>query len=329
VKPTLFVAVRLGAAKPSLEAIALALILVSCAAVQGPDPAGNRRLEATAALVEEVKAFGSSLGIRPTQTLRHSSGIQAPLSMLWLWLQRQGTLALHEPVDVRMAIGFHAHKELIPLERVYRVEGYSVYYRQGNEFADDRSAATAGFAEEGVVRKVKVILHEDLHADENFSLPWEIEESIVTPVASLAAVEFFRRKGAGQDLERSLTALAEERKISRELNELANEADRLFQSEAPESAKNKILALLSLYPTYRRQFQKQIAGQNAATVLEAKLSHDLAYFRYFDAIAALAETAPGLEVLIADLRALAPNATPETLEKHLRYLHAKYNTLQG
>lgn len=40
------------------------------------------------------------------------------------------------------------------------------------------------------MRRVKVILHEDLHGDKNFALSWEVEESIVTPLGSLAAVEF-------------------------------------------------------------------------------------------------------------------------------------------
>jgi hypothetical protein len=309
-----------------MAAIALGLVGISCAAVTGryTDRAAGSRLEATATLVQEVKAFGRSLGIEPTQSLRYSSGAQAPLSMLWLWLQRLGTLGLREPVDVRMAIGFHAHKEQVPLERIYRVEGYSVYYRQGNEFADDRAAATAGFAEEGVVRQVKVVLHEDLHGEQNFSLPWEIEESIVTPLASLAAVEFFRHKGDERNLQTSLAALAEERELSRELNEFANEAERLFKAEAADSAKAKILERLAAYPVYRRQFNRQIAGQNSATALEAKLSHDLAYFRYLDAIAALAERVPDLQTLIGELQKVERDATWEELETHLHDLSAKY-----
>ncbi len=36
------------------------------------------------------------------------------------------------------------------------------------------------------------------------------------------------------------------------------------------------------YPAYPRQFERQTRDQHRATVLEAKLSHDLAYYRYFD-----------------------------------------------
>jgi hypothetical protein len=317
---------------PALRLVAASvfgLLVVSCASLRRVDPngGGGPSLEATAALVQEVKAFGRSLGIEPTQSLRYSSAEQAPLSMLWLWLQRLGTLALREPVDVRMAIGFNAHKESVPLERIYRVEGYSVYYRQGNEFADDRSAATAGFAEEGMVRKVKVVLHEDLHGEENFSLPWEIEEAIVTPLASLAAVEFFRRKGDQQNHQRSLLALGEERTLSRQLNDLANEADRLFKAGTMNSARTKILERLAAYPVYWREFQRQTAGQNSDTALEAKLSHDLAYFRDFEAIAALAEQAPDLKTLIADLREVAADPTLQGVERHLQRLRAKYTPL--
>ncbi len=56
-----------------------------------------------------------------------------------------------------------------------------------------------------------------------------------------------------------------------------------------------MLALVSEYPAYQKQFERQIRGQHAPTVLEAKLSHDLAYYRYFDSIASLAELAPSLK----------------------------------
>ena len=122
--------------------------------------------------------------------------------MLWLWMQRAGTLALRAPVDIRMAIGFSTAKEDLKLEQVYRWTD-SVYYRQGNEFADSRSVATAGFAGEGTLRRVKVILHEDLHGDHNFALPWEVEESIVTPLGSLAG-GIFQEQGRSRTLKASV-----------------------------------------------------------------------------------------------------------------------------
>ena len=133
--------------------------------------------------------------------------------MLWLWMQRAGTLAARGPIDIRLAIGYSSENERLKIEQVYRVDGYSVYYRQGSEFADARAMATVGFSEEPIVRRVKVILHEDLHGDVNFALPWEIEEGIVTPLGSLAALEYFRWKNEPKNLQNAAASLGEERLI--------------------------------------------------------------------------------------------------------------------
>ena len=52
------------------------------------------RLQQTAGLIEDVKAFGKTLGIEPTEALSRTAGNGPALSMLWLWMQREGTLAL-------------------------------------------------------------------------------------------------------------------------------------------------------------------------------------------------------------------------------------------
>jgi hypothetical protein len=294
----------------------------SCSTVTtGGDAPGLRQ---TADLIEDVKNFGKTLGIEPTEALRRTSQGGRSLTMLWLWMQREGTLALLGPVDIRLAIGLNVEKEAPRLEQVYRVDRYSVYYRQGSEFADPRSVATAGFAEEALVRRTKVILHEDLHGDVNFALSWEIEEAIVTPLGSLAAVEYFRHKGDQKNLQSALVSLAEERQISRELMAFVEEAQRIFSAEKLDDAKLQILNRLASYPNYQRQFERQTREQHSGTVLEAKLSHDLAYYRYFDAIAALAEKAPDLRTLIEDLKTLPENTGHLDLAKRLRELDSKY-----
>ncbi|MGH7929132.1 MAG: hypothetical protein ACREQV_15190, partial [Candidatus Binatia bacterium] len=158
--------------------ICILLSLNACSVGLRTDLQSEARLRETASLIEEVKAFGKTLGIEPTAALSRTSAADRALSMLWFWFQRAGTLAVSAPMDIRMAVGFAAAKERLPLEQVYRVDGYSVYYRQGNEYADPRSAATPGFAAQGTVRRVTVILHEDLHGDANFDLPWDLEESV-------------------------------------------------------------------------------------------------------------------------------------------------------
>jgi hypothetical protein len=307
-----------------LVLISAILSLAACALPAPGHLPSEVRLRETASLIEEVKSFGKTLGIEPTGALSRTSAAERALSMLWLWLQKAGTLAVAGPVDIRLAVGFVAAKEQLPLEQVYRVDGYSVYYRQGNEYADSRSAATPAFAAQGRVRRVTVILHEDLHGDTNFNLPWDIEEGVVTPLGSLAAVEYFKHKNDVENLERAQAAVSEGRQIARDLGDLIKEAEAIFRGVPVEEAKLKILAALSRFPTYRSVFERQVAGQHPPTVLEAKLSHDFAYFRFFDAIAQLAEKRMTVKALIAELKNLPPNATPERVDQFLQSFDDKY-----
>jgi hypothetical protein len=306
-----------------LAAAVFLIVGFSSCTVARVDHAEN--LKETARLVAEVKAFGKTLGIEPTEALSRTTEERPPLSMLWLWMQRVGTLALDVPIDIRTAIGFSVVKEQLKLEQVYRVDGYSVYYRQGNEFADSRSVATSGFADEDIAHRVKVILHEDLHDDKNFNLTWEVEESIVTPLGSLAAAEFFKRTGDQKSLQRMLAAIEDERRYARELNALVEAAQQLFRTITPEQAQEQILNLMPRYPVYHREFERQIEGQHPATVLEAKLSHDLAYYRYFDQIIALAEAVADLKKLIDDLKKLPNDTRQNGLEAYLQQLKNQYS----
>ena len=300
------------------------MFLSACATLPPPDVDRTGRLRETANLIDEVKAFGKTLGIEPTPALSRTSQEGPALSMLWLWLQRAGTLALRAPIDIRMAIGFNTEQERLRIEQVYRVDGYSVYYRQGNEFADARAIATVGFAAEPEVRRAMVVLHEDLHGDANFNLPWEVEEAVVTPLGWLSALAYFRERGNDTSWKSALAAVDEGRKLSRELNALVSEAGQIFATMPVDEAKKKILDEMERYPTYRRNFERQIRGQHPPTVLEAKLSHDLAYYRFFETIAVLAESAPGLKTLIDDLKKLPADATTSSTEKFLRGLQSRY-----
>jgi hypothetical protein len=302
--------------------ISASAALCSCTIVESPEI--ERRLNQTASLIHEVKEFAQTIGIEPTRALSRTSREAPALSMVWLWLQRERNVAVRAPIDIRLAIGFSMEKEQLRLEQVYRVEGYSVYYRQGNEFADPRSVATFSFADEGIVRRVKVVLHEDLHGEKNFDLPWEIEESIVTPLGSLAAVEFFRRRGDAENLERARKSLEEERRFSWELNEFVKQAEIIFKNEATDEAKKKVLDLIPAFPAYQRQFERQIARQHPATVLEAKLSHDLAYYRFHERLVYLYEQVGSVKALIEDLKRLPRDSNHDDLEKYLQDLTAQY-----
>jgi bacterioferritin (cytochrome b1) len=116
----------------------------------------------------------------------------------------------------------------------------------------------------------------------------------------------------------------EERRYAQELNALVGEAQNLFKTFAVEKAQEQILNLMPGYPTYQRQFERQTEGQHAATVLEAKLSHDLAYYRYFDQIIALADQAIDLKQLIDDLKKLPLDTRQSGLQGYLEQLKNRY-----
>jgi hypothetical protein len=115
----------------------------------------------------------------------------------------------------------------------------------------------------------------------------------------------------------AIAAVDLQRQFSRELNEIVAAAGEIFRTVPLPEAKTRILDLIPKFPTYHRFFQRQIAGQHPPTVLEAKLSHDLAYYRYFDRIAALSEKTAGLGILISELKKLPHDARQEDLERYL------------
>lgn len=307
--------------KQAIGSVFFAFLISSCTLTQMPVQNETELLRQASATIQEIKAFERDLGIEPTQALARTSEQKAPSSMLWLWLQRAGTLALRAPIDIRLALGFARIKEEVPLEQVYKAEGYSVYYRQGNEFADASSVTTKSFAREGAARRVAVVIHEDLHGDANFDLPWEIEESLITPLGSIAAVEFFKRRSDSVNLETAQARLDEEKQLSRELGNLVAAAETIFSSEPVEIGKQKIVAMIPSFPVYHRHFQRQTRGQHPETVIEAKLSHDLAYYRYFDCIVALYERTGDLKALIGDLRRAPKEA--EALAAYLQSLERR------
>ena len=198
-------------------------------------------------LLQEVKAFGRTLGIEPTDALSHSSREKPGRSMLWLWLQRLGTIALRTPLDIQALDTFLATKEELPLEQLYLVGSYSVYRRQGNQYGDPRSVATIDFARDSMLIKVKTVLHEDLHNNKNFDLPWEDEESIITPLGALAALELFKHKADQANAWSAFEGIEMEGALSRELVGMAVMADQLFRIEALSRVEEKGVCACSIF----------------------------------------------------------------------------------
>jgi len=296
----------------------------TCSSIRAQEKTDEELLEETVLLVREVKQFGKTLGIEPTETLSRTSRNKPAHSMLWLWLQKTGTIAFLTPIDIQIGLRFSAPREELPVERLYHMGDYSIFSRQGNQFGDAHAVTTIDFARQPTPTKVETILHEDLHAAENFDLPWESEESLVTPLARLAAFKFFEHKGDHAHAGKAQAAIQEGRMLAKELTAVAREAEDLFQSQPLTRARRSVLKLISSRSLYDRWFKSGLGNQEGLTVLEAKISHDLAYYKYFDRIVSLYEKVTDLKKLIHDLKKIPADIDGQDLEKYLTDLEKRY-----
>jgi hypothetical protein len=283
--------------------------------------------EETLALVKEVKEYGRSLGIEPTAALSQSSNQKPTQSMLWLWLQREGTLAIRTPIDIRVAVRFSAPRERLPIERLYNIGSYSIYFRQGNEFGDGESVTTADFAKRSQFKRVMTVLHEDLHDDRNFALAWENEESSINPLAMVAALGFLEHTRDEAGIKEAESAIRDEAQLSRELRALAYQAEGLFQTERLIDAKRRLLKVIASSSVYGRYYSYQMKDQDENMGMEAKVSHDLAYYRHFERILSLHHAMGDLKTLIGELKSIPRETDTEGLEKYLGDLERRYGIL--
>ena len=305
------------------------LTLCSCTVMRPERDVEEKLLRDTLALVREVKEFERTLSIEPTEALIRSSQQKPVTSMLWIWLQKLGTIATRAPIDARIGITFSLPKEQVPLDRIYRAPGYSHYFRQGNQFGDEGSVITLDFAREKIAAKVKVIIHEDLHDDRNFDLPWEHEEALITPIGMLAALQFLQHKADPEGVSDMERAIDEERQLSRELTALVREAEQIFATVPVLEGRKKVSGLLASYPVYSRYYFYQVNDQDADLALEAKLSHDLAYYKYFDRLVALYERMGDLKTILLELKKAARGSNGENPEELLQTLESKYGQKAG
>ena len=237
-----------------------------------------------------VKTFGETIGIEPSDSLRVSTRAQPGASRLWVWVQKKGTLATRGPMDFVLQLGFGSEQEKVPLNSVRHWDemgGYSYYWRHSSEFesAEDAAAITIDFAGQTVRRQVEVVLHEDLHAGQPFkSWPFRINEGIVTPLADLAALIFFRSRGDRANVEATEAHIQEQRKLSRELDELVERMQRLFVNGPLEPARKDALREVRKASVYSRFFAHHVNDQSPDVLLEAKVSHDWAYYGLYDRV---------------------------------------------
>lgn len=271
--------------KNLIPAILLLLLTIPAFAQEKTD---DELLQETVALSKEVKEFGKTIGIEPTETLTKSSNGRVAESRLWIWVQNKGSLSF-DTMSV-FVLYFKDVKEKIPLSNVGILSGnVNIYFRSENQFSTAESSITADFAAEPRWRRVEVVLHEDMHQNIK-NMSWHDNEAITTVIARLAALEYFKSKNDDIGSAKISILIKNSRLFSRELLELV--------SSQPEHIDN-----------------------------EAKIMHDLAYYKYFDRVVALYEKSGNLKKLIEDIK----NAPAETsvLEKYLDDLDKKYSAPQS
>ena len=254
-------------------------------------------LRETVSLATRVKQFGASLGIEPSHALSKSTRERPGASRLWIWIQRKGTLALRRPMDLVLQADFSEPADGVPLRSLSSwSEGkeYSYYWRHTSEFESDIEASTITpeFARQPLRRKVEVILHEDLHTNSPFKeMPFHLSESLVSALGDLGSLAFFEATRDTENARETLAHVEQQRRISRELNALVAEMMDLFRTLSLEEARSRALKEVQSSASYSRFYQHLLRDQSAELILEAKVSHDFAYYGLYDLILSLYEIA--------------------------------------
>jgi len=308
---------------------ALMVILILLASpTSGAQHAGDdeKLLRETAELSQKVKEFGKTLGIEPSDALTKTT-LEAP-HQTWISInaQKRGTLALQESVDIEFWLYFTESPRKIIQDWYLYNKNYSVYTRLGEQLADKASTITPDFARETLTRKVDVILHEDLHMNTKHLLGTINREAIVTPLATLAALNYFENTGDHANYTQTKTLIQRYRIVSRELNDFVKSVLDIFSHTPKENWYEKISKIAPDYPNYMTEFRNISDSLDPESPeedrLEAKISHDYLYYKYFDRVVSLYEKCGNLKLLIADLKKSPADAS--TLETYLSELEAKY-----
>ncbi|MBI2122076.1 MAG: hypothetical protein HYT98_03055 [Candidatus Sungbacteria bacterium] len=309
------------------------LLIILCIFLFEPKAAAAEKseeelLRETAALSKEVKEFGKTIGIEPSAVLTKTA-LEAPRQdWLVVMAQKRGTLALHEPIEMEFWLYFsESPRKIIQNWYLYN-KSYSIYTRLGEQLADKGSTITPDFAKEELMRKVDVILHEDLHMNTEHLRGTINQEAIITPLATLAALKFFEYAEDRANYTKTEALIQRYRAISRELNDFVKTVLDIFLHIPEEEWYEKIFEIAEDYPNYMAEFRNIGESLNQESLeenrLEAKISYDYLYHKYFDRVVALYEKCGDLKLLIADLK--KSPAETSALEAYLAELEKKYGS---
>lgn len=302
--------------------IGVLLLLLSPFTIYGDEKTDEELLRETELLAVDIKEFGKSIGISPSRALEKIQKESQTHTLLSLGLKKQGVVTPAYDIELQFIFsGGPIGVKWAWLTDIVRA-GYSYYVRLITEYSGNNDAAviTLDFAKEALTRKVEVILHEDLH--ENIQITGAVEESVVTPLAYLAALKFFEHGGDAESIQEVKRLVEERRAVSKELNKLAEEATKTFEGLPLKKARERIFDSIPSHPTYQKYFGYKEGSRDLLEQLEAKISHDLAYYTHFDRIIGLYEKAGDLKALIEDFKN-SPRDGNE-LAKYLDGLEKKY-----
>ncbi|MDP3726485.1 MAG: hypothetical protein Q8R36_04805 [bacterium] len=245
----------------------------------------------TLTLSKEVKEFEQKLGITPQKTLSEYATPEEARSVMWIWVQKKGVIAPIFPFAAYMDIQGSTEKSKVASPMLFwsalgsKNGDYVFMIRQSDVFADDASKITKQFLERSLNNKVESIFHEDIHYHFR-GYPWYIDESVTTALGYLATAEFFEKNFDDKRYVQSTWETINKRHIfARQLNQVAKTANTLFKNLPYAEARQRIIDIIMVeYPLIRDYFPA-----DDFSTLEVELSHDLAYFQYFDDIMSLYE----------------------------------------
>lgn len=287
------------------------------------EPTEEELLQNTAQLAKEVKEFEKLFDIRPNDTLTKSENEKKSMPFLWIWVQKKGVISpqfecftgtlLRDTQDI-----VTTENEFVNRIRERYGEAFDYYIRKEYEYADPSVTITRSFSKEPLEEQIIVICHEDLHQINDVFYKWPIGESIVTPLGYLFAMEFLKHKKDFKNLEKVKESIKSHVSIAKELRSLTSEANILFNKLPLGKARPIIRQRIDSYTTYSKWYG------NFTNTLEAKLSHDLAYFSYFDRIVVLYENG-GLKSIFTSLKTFPPKITLNEFETWLCAVEKKYS----
>lgn len=280
----------------------------------------------------EVKEFLKTLDIQPTKALTETSTEQATVSNFYIWCQLYGTIPYRQPLQLCIEVLFKKPKELIPIADIQmylKKDGkpYSIYARHENEFASEQAVITVAFSKSDTTRQVEVVAHEDIHevfSNHNWGI---VNESFTTALGYLVTLEFFKNKGDLDNAQKTEIYIDVLVNRSLELNELAWRLVNLFSNNPSlDNARKQAKKLVGDYPTYKQWYESNQSSKDLdLNINEAQISHDLAYFRYFDKIVTLYKLIGNLKTMVNELKNISANISdPKEVEEYLNLIESRY-----